>query len=141
MQGEQLVLLLITEPGWRGNSYLETTHCASAWDMASLQALQVCSPLTPKCTVLSAAALAVGIEMASLSLFLAERGLLSSRFHRLSSALPLHPPPWASCHLGCELLAALAGWWPRALQALHSPHSRLGASLPRVVCARPYTFF
>lgn len=103
-------VLLITEPGWRGDSYVETTQCASAWDMASLQALQVCSPLTPKCTVLSVAALAVGTEMASPSLFLAERGLLSSRFHRLSSALPLHPPPWASCHLGCELLAALAGW-------------------------------
>lgn len=95
---------------------MEMTSCGSAWGMASLQAL-VYSPLTPKCTVLSAAALAVSTETASLSVFLAERGLLGSRFHRLSSALPLHPPPWASCHLRCELLAALAGCCPRALQA------------------------
>lgn len=93
------------EPGWRGNSYMEITRCGSAWDMASLQAL-VCSPLIPTCTVLSAAALAVGTETASLSVFLAERDLLGSRFHRLSSALLLHPPTWASCHLRCELLAA-----------------------------------
>lgn len=92
------------EPGWRGNSYMEIICCGSAWDMASLQAL-VCSRLIPTCTVLSAAALAVGTETASLSVFLAERDLLGSRFHRLSSALLLHPPTWASCHLRCELLA------------------------------------
>lgn len=132
-------LLLITEPGWRGNSYMETTHCRSAWDTTSLEAL-VCSPLTPKCTVLSVAAFALGTETASLSVSLAERGLLSSRFHRLSSALPLHPPPRASCHLRCELLAALAGWWPRALQALPSLNSLLSASLPRVPSTGPYTF-
>lgn len=75
----------------------------------------------------------------SFSIFLAERALPSSRFHWLSSALPLHPPSWASFHLRCELLALLAGCWPRALQAPLSSYLLLGVSLPHVVCAGPYT--
>lgn len=119
--------------GWRGDSYMR-----SAWDTASLWPLSALHWPKGHSGIYSSPCSG---HSNSFSIFLAERALLSSRFHRLSSALPLHPPPWASFHLKCEPLAALAGCWPRALQASLPSHLLLGVFLPCVVCAGPYTFF